>query len=100
MNKALWCPKETSHCQLLKDLFGFDCKSFELLLPAALRPVINVEFAIRSLLQLMPGDQTLQLVIAGGVIDKDYAEFIRNMLSYTFFSHGSEKFHMCVWEPI
>ncbi|MEI6208454.1 MAG: glycosyltransferase [Desulfuromonadales bacterium] len=65
------------------DSFGFDHESFVLLLPAALRPVKCVEFPIRSLSELLLRDQTLQLVIAGGVIDMDYAASIRTMLNDT-----------------
>ncbi|MGB9081589.1 MAG: glycosyltransferase [Desulfuromonadaceae bacterium] len=63
------------------DSFGFNSESFVLLLPAVLRPVKGVEFPIKALSMLALGDQTLQLVIAGGVIDTDYAASIRTMLS-------------------
>lgn len=68
------------------DSFGLNRESFVLLLPAALRPVKNVEFPLKALSPLALSDQTLQLVIAGGVIDNDYAESIRNMLSDTPFA--------------
>jgi glycosyltransferase involved in cell wall biosynthesis len=57
-----------------------DQASFVLLLPAALRPVKRVEFPIQSLSRLVLIDQTLRLVIAGGVIDTEYAASIRNLL--------------------
>lgn len=63
------------------DSFGIRHDSFVLLLPAALRPVKRVEFPVISLSQLAKSDQLLQLVIAGGIIDNDYAASIRNMLS-------------------
>lgn len=66
--------------------FGFDRKSFLLLLPAALRPVKGVEFPLRVLSQLALSDQSLQLVIAGGVIDNDYAAIIRSLLSDAVFA--------------
>ena len=68
------------------DRFGFDCESFVLLLPAALRPVKGVEFAIQSLSQLVRNDKKLQLVIAGGVIDTEYADLIQRKLSNTSFA--------------
>lgn len=63
------------------DSFGIRPDSFVLLLPAALRPVKRVEFPVISLLQLSKRDQLLHLVIAGGIIDYDYAASIRTMLS-------------------
>ena len=66
--------------------FGIDNDAFVLLLPAALRPVKNVEFPIKPLSKLVPSDQKLQLVIAGGVIDNDYAAYIRNMVNDTTFA--------------
>jgi len=68
------------------DCFGFDHESFVLLLPAALRPVKRVEFAIQSLSQMVLNDKKLQLVIAGGVIDNEYADSIRKKLSRTSFA--------------
>ena len=68
------------------DSFGFDCESFVLLLPAALRPVKGVEFAIQSLSQLVRNDKKLQLVIAGGVIDTEYADSIQKKMSNTSFA--------------
>jgi L-malate glycosyltransferase len=68
------------------DNSGFNRESFVLLLPAALRPVKRVELPIKWLSQLALSDQTLQLVIAGGVIDNDYAASIRTMLSSAPFA--------------
>jgi glycosyltransferase involved in cell wall biosynthesis len=62
------------------DTFGIPDDAFVLLLPAAVRPVKQVEFpllALKSLVQTFP---ILRLVLAGGVIDHDYAATIRNML--------------------
>ena len=66
--------------------FGIDPEAFVLLLPAALRPVKNVEFPMGMLSKLVPGDQKLQLVIAGGVIDQDYAALIRSMVKESTFA--------------
>lgn len=63
------------------DSFDFNRKSFVVLLPAALRPVKQVELPIKWLSQLVLNDHTLQLVIAGGVINNGYAESIRTMLN-------------------
>ena len=68
------------------DCFDFDRESFVLLLPAALRPVKRIEYAVQSLSHLVPGVTKLQLVIAGGVIDADYAESIRKMVSTAPFA--------------
>lgn len=68
------------------DGFGIDPKSFVLLLPTALRPVKNVKFPLEPLSELALNDQKLQLVIAGGVIDMDYAESVRKMVSATTFA--------------
>ena len=67
------------------DCSDFDSEAFVMLLPAALRPVKRVDFAIRSISQLALTDKKLQLVIAGGVIDSDYAESIRKMVSNNLF---------------
>lgn len=63
--------------------FGLDHDAFILLLPAALRPVKQVEFPLLLLPRLLPQDPTLRLVIAGGVIDREYAASISGMLSDT-----------------
>jgi L-malate glycosyltransferase len=51
------------------------------LLPAALRPVKNVEFAISAIKPLWQVDKRFQLVIAGGEIDRSYTDGIRSMLA-------------------
>ncbi|HEY3309039.1 MAG TPA: GPMC system family 4 glycosyltransferase [Desulfuromonadaceae bacterium] len=61
--------------------FDIPENAFVLLLPAALRPVKNVEFAIQTLAALAIDNDWLQLVIAGGVIDPGYAAAIQKMLA-------------------
>ncbi|MDD2898035.1 MAG: glycosyltransferase [Desulfuromonadaceae bacterium] len=68
------------------DRFGIPGDSFVLLLPAALRPVKCVEFPIQALSQLADSDKTVQLIIAGGVIDENYARFIRTLLDKAPFA--------------
>ncbi|MDD2853007.1 MAG: glycosyltransferase [Desulfuromonadaceae bacterium] len=67
---------------------GFDIseETFLLLLPAALRPVKRIEFALQALPLLVQFDPTVRLVITGGVIDQDYASSIRSMLSDSPFA--------------
>lgn len=60
--------------------------AFVLLLPAALRPVKNIEFPLRTLAPLARDNAKLKLIIAGGVIDRDYAERIRQMLGAAPFA--------------
>jgi len=60
--------------------------AFVLLLPAALRPVKNVEFLLRALALLPREIDRLLLVIAGGVIDQCYADKIRDMLAEAPFA--------------
>lgn len=55
--------------------------AFVLLLPAALRPVKNIEFPLRALASLAFENDKLLLVIAGGVIDHSYADRVREMLA-------------------
>ena len=57
-----------------------------LLLPAALRPVKNIEFPLRALLPLAEAHPQLLLVIAGGVIDRAYADRVQKILSRTPFA--------------
>ena len=66
--------------------FGLAHDAFVLLLPAALRPVKRVEFPLQILSQLIHDIPLLHLIIAGGVIDQDYAAMIRNILCDTPFS--------------
>lgn len=51
------------------------------LLPAALRPVKNIESAIRATEGIRVNDCPLKLLIAGGVIDREYAAVIRDRIS-------------------
>lgn len=60
--------------------FRLNQDDFVLLLPAALRAVKQVEFPLRSLAKLVQQIPSLRLVIAGGIIDQNYASFIRAML--------------------
>ncbi len=53
---------------------------FVILLPAALRPVKNVEFAIRSLAGFQAASRKMRLIIVGGEVDREYASVIRSML--------------------
>ena len=60
--------------------FGMAEETFVLLLPAALRPVKQVEFPLLALKSITHRFPLVRLVIAGGSIDQDYAATIRNML--------------------
>lgn len=60
--------------------FGLPKDAFVLLLPAALRPVKQIEFPLQLLPPLTSQIPSIKLVIAGGIIDQDYAATIRNML--------------------
>lgn len=62
------------------DNFGIPDDAFVLLLPAAVRPVKQVEFPLLALKSLVHTFPHLRLVLAGGVIDQDYAATIRGML--------------------
>lgn len=62
------------------DRFGLPEDAFVLLLPAALRPVKQIEFPLRALEPLIRRFPAIQLVIAGGIIDQDYAAAIRSMM--------------------
>lgn len=55
--------------------------AFVVLLPAALRPVKNIEFTLRALAPLVRDMDNLLLVIAGGVINQVYADSIQAMLA-------------------
>jgi len=63
------------------DNFGLTEDAFVLLLPAALRPVKRIEFPLQALAPLISQFPAIRLVIAGGIIDQDYAATIRSMLS-------------------
>ena len=56
---------------------------FVLLLPAALRPVKGVEFALRAVAALSAAAPDLRLVIAGGVLDREYAAAVEALLRET-----------------
>lgn len=68
-----------SGCEISED-------AFVLLLPAALRPVKNIEFPVRALAPLAREIERLVLVIAGGVIDQVYADTILEMLAEAPFA--------------
>lgn len=60
--------------------FNIPADAFVILLPAALRPVKQVEFAIYATAQLTEQIKTLRLLIAGGDIDPAYSSAIRQLL--------------------
>lgn len=62
-----------------KKNFGLAKKDFVLLLPAALRPVKQIEFPVLALARLAGQLPELRLVIAGGIIDSNYAETVRTI---------------------
>jgi len=66
--------------------YAFPEEAFILLLPAALRPVKNIEFPLRALVPLVRENHQLMLVIAGGVIDQEYADTVREMLAEAPFA--------------
>lgn len=65
------------------DSFGVAEGAFVLLVPAALRPVKQIEFPLKELAPLMSRLPAVQLVIAGGIIDQDYAATIRTLVCDT-----------------
>ncbi len=62
------------------DTFGLSDNAFVVLLPAALRPVKRVEFPLHALPRLIQSIPEIQLIIAGGILDQDYAAKIRTIL--------------------
>lgn len=62
------------------DSFGLAEDAFVLLLPAAIRPVKQIEFPLQALARLTIRIPAIRLVIAGGIIDQDYAATIRSLL--------------------
>jgi glycosyltransferase involved in cell wall biosynthesis len=60
----------------------FSCAedAFIVLLPAAFRPVKKIEFPLVALKSLAAQLPAVRLIIAGGVIDQDYAATIRSLL--------------------
>jgi L-malate glycosyltransferase len=61
--------------------FGLPPNARVLLLPAALRPVKNVEFPVRALSGILAGSNPVMLAIAGGEIDPHYAAVIRRLVA-------------------
>lgn len=61
--------------------FGLPPNRMVFLLPAALRPVKNVEFAVRALSDISAGSNPVMLVIAGGEIDPLYTSGIRSLIA-------------------
>jgi glycosyltransferase involved in cell wall biosynthesis len=75
-------PQGASPLPLTGDFdFGLPPDKLILLLPAALRPVKNVEFPIRVLSAIPVGGKPVMLVIAGGEIDPHYTAGIRRMIA-------------------
>jgi L-malate glycosyltransferase len=62
------------------ETFGIAEDAFVLLLPAAFRPVKQIEFPLLTLKSLVSQLPSLTLVIAGGIIDQDYSATIRSLL--------------------
>jgi glycosyltransferase involved in cell wall biosynthesis len=60
--------------------------AFVLLLPAALRQVKNIEFPLRALAPIAGQNSKIMLVIAGGVIESEYADMIRDMVTAAPFA--------------
>lgn len=60
--------------------FAIPDDAFVLLLPAAVRPVKQVEYPIQALKTFARSFPLTQLVLAGGIIDEEYAATIRSML--------------------
>jgi glycosyltransferase involved in cell wall biosynthesis len=65
---------------LAGESYGLEMGTFNLLLPAALRPAKNIEFALRALAPLASAHPLLRLVIAGGVIDSEYGARVQALL--------------------
>jgi len=62
------------------DSFGLKDDAFVLLLPAAIRSVKHIEFPLQVLAPMVSQYPAIKLVIAGGIIDQDYAATIRSIL--------------------
>jgi glycosyltransferase involved in cell wall biosynthesis len=67
-------------------VFGLNHDEFILLLPTAVRSVKRIEFPLQSLSQMVQHDPALRLVIAGGILEQEYATYIRSLLCDTPFS--------------
>jgi len=65
---------------------GISANAFVMLLPAALRPVKQVEFPIAALGDMAEQHQDLRLIIAGGVINQGYAEQVALLLKKAPFA--------------
>ena len=65
------------------DSFGLSPDDFVVLLPAALRPVKRIESALQAVETASHAMPDLRLVIAGGVIDEEYAAAVRTLLRHT-----------------
>jgi glycosyltransferase involved in cell wall biosynthesis len=61
--------------------FGIPENDFVLLLPAALRPVKQIEFPLQAIATLIGRYPSIRLVIAGGIINHDYAATIGDLLT-------------------
>ncbi|MDD2582745.1 MAG: glycosyltransferase, partial [Desulfuromonadaceae bacterium] len=68
------------------DSFGLADDAFVLLLPAAIRPVKQIEFPLQALARLATKIPAIRLVIAGGIIDQDYAATIRSLLCDAWYA--------------
>lgn len=79
--KVVIIPQGVEPLPCCGDYPNISSDSFVLLLPAALRPVKCVEFPIGALQPLAQQYHSLQLVIAGGIIDDIYAKTITNLIS-------------------
>jgi len=66
--------------------FGIPKNDFIILLPAALRKVKNIEFAISAVKGLWEVNNRIRLVIAGGEIDRTYANEIHSKIASTPWS--------------
>lgn len=60
--------------------------AFVVLIPATLRPVKNVEFPLKALTSLAQEHARLLLVIAGGILDRDYAETVSELIAASPFA--------------
>lgn len=67
--------------EMIANDFAIPADASVLLLPAALRPVKNIEFPLQAMLPLARENTKLLLVVAGGVIDQGYADYIRNLIA-------------------
>ena len=66
-----------------EETFGLAPGDFVVLLPAALRPVKGVEFALQAVAALSAAAPELRLVIAGGVLHREYAAAVETLVRDT-----------------